>query len=241
MRARIFARSAWRCVGSARTGACAEEWRSRREVIGRVASERADRGDRADRPGLTRATSPRRRATGPAPSSARTEAVTSAMPGTGARAEGLRSEEDASHELRVERAVVAAPDVPVVLEDLLRRDAEGRLPGDAVAGPVGHDEVRDQARVEPAVDLLALEDARDGALARWPGRSGPSSLAMSSSRSASYGAPGVDDPVRLAALQVHVDVAEPHRVRARLATSRRSPRTARARRAPRGSCASRRP
>src|SRR6266511_5359322 len=53
--------------------------------------------------------------------------------------------------------MVAAPHVAVVFEDVFGRHAERRLPGDAVSGAVGHDQIRNETRTETTVDILALE------------------------------------------------------------------------------------
>src|SRR5207237_4297899 len=120
----------------------------------------------------------------------------------------------ASHEVGIERAVVPAPDVAVVLEDRLGRNAERGLPRDAIPGPIRDDEVRDQARVEPAVHLLAAKHARDRTLAVLRIRQtrqaadelGPERLVRRTR---------VDDPARLPPPDGQVNVAEPHRVRPR--------------------------
>src|SRR6266496_856199 len=71
-----------------------------------------------------------------------------------------RREEDSPDEIRVERAVVAAPDVAVVLEDRAGRHAERSLPGDAIARAVRDDQVRNEPGVVALVDVFSLEDPR---------------------------------------------------------------------------------
>src|SRR5712691_1724669 len=84
--------------------------------------------------------------------------------GNAIRVEWLRGKEHAAHEIRVERTMIAAPNISIVLEHRRGRDPEGGLPGDPIARSVGHDEIGNQARVVAAVDLLAPEDSRDGPL-----------------------------------------------------------------------------
>src|SRR5438309_10268750 len=63
--------------------------------------------------------------------------------------------ENPFHDLRVDRAVIAAPYLLVRLDELLGDAAKGCLPGDAVAVVVGHEEIGNHIRVELAVDLFA--------------------------------------------------------------------------------------
>src|SRR5262249_6498883 len=109
-------------------------------------------------------------------------------------------------------AVVPRPDLPVVLENLLRHLTQGALPADPVVLAVGHPQIGDDARIEPGVHLLARVDLDHRLLAGFlvderlePLHDGGADLFILASRGAA--------PVRLPAEEVDVDVAEPQGVR----------------------------
>ena len=156
------------------------------------------------------------------------------------RAELAVDEEHAAADLGRGRAVVAAPLARVVLHDGARDAAHGVLPADAVAVVEAGLQVRRVPQVRPVVDVVAAVDRAHHRAARLPGPGSASSRAAISSCSALYSAPSATMPLRLAPAQVEVDLAEPHRVGPRAASSPRRPRSARARTAPRGSACGRR-
>src|SRR6266540_6890963 len=109
--------------------------------------------------------------------------------------------------------MVAAPYVAVIFEDVFGRDAERRLPGDAVSGAVGHDQIRNETRTETTVDILALEHPGHRPLAvLWIRQPGQPTDELFPQRF--VGGTRFDDAVLLAPLEIHVDVAQAHRVRA---------------------------
>ena len=147
--------------------------------------------------------------------SARTDAVASAIPGIGSERNGR----DAKKTPRT-RSGSSEQWSPLQTSRLSSKTdsvghAERGLPRHAIAGAVRDDQVRDEPGIEAAVHLLAPEDARDGAVAVLRvGQRGEPVDELRPQRLV-RGA-GRDDPARLAAGEVDVDVAEPHRVGPRL-------------------------
>ena len=123
-------------------------------------------------------------------------------------------EENPLHDLGVDRAVVAAPGLLVRLDQRFGDTAQRGLPGDAVAVVVGDEEVGDHVRVELAIDLLARQHASHRIISVLGVLHGDELLFQLVLQRVVLGA-GIDDAVRLAALQIDVDLAEAHGVGAR--------------------------
>ena len=161
MRAWIFARSAWRSPRRRRE-------RGRRAPRSAPAAKSARGGPRASPERLPGRVGDRRRRGSGAPRPSRPRSPESG------RAERPGREEDAAHEVRIERAVIAGPDVAVVLEHRspsARRARTARRRGSRAGSSTIRSGIRRGSNAP--IDLLALEDARDRALPRSSDRSAP--------------------------------------------------------------------